>query len=257
MQPKALDYFTEFFYNSILSGPKTHIINALSNTITTTLSPVERALSASVEQGLARLQGRQVERFFAEVPADVFGAIQGIDEGVQSAIYVFKNGISPAQATKWEFRPRAFQGVSGRIINAPSTTLEAADVLNRSINYRAALNATIIRAAKVEGLKGKLLAERIAELKLSPTAPIMKEANRIAEYRLFRQEAGNVISHLMAFRDSFPPLRFVIPFLRTPTNLVKFGLERSPVGLMNPKLWRNIVGKNPEASDQIARIFLG
>lgn len=257
MKPKAMDYLTEIYYNSILSGPKTHIINGLSNMITTALSPVERGVAAVVERGLAPLQGRQVERFFSEVPADTIGAIQGIQEGLQNAAYTLKNGFSPAQASKWEFRPRAFQGTIGRVINAPSTALEAADALNRSINYRAAFNASVIRQAKKEGWTGQELLNRIADLKASPSVGILKEADRIAEYRLFRQEPGEVMAKFMALRDSYPAFRFVVPFIRTPGNLLKFGLERTPAGLFNPKLWRNIAGKNPEASDQIGRIFLG
>ena len=44
--PKLNDYIVELFYNSILSGPKTHIVNAVSNALTAIGSPVERVAAA-------------------------------------------------------------------------------------------------------------------------------------------------------------------------------------------------------------------
>ena len=256
-KPKFWDYIMELYYNSILSGPKTHIINALSNTITTAISPVERFGGAVTESVLARLQGRARQRFFGEVMPDAVGAIEGMNEGVRSALSTMKHGFSPTQATKYEFRPRAFKGKLGRVINFPSTALEAADAMNRAINYRAALNATAVRTAKAEGLTGQVLLDRIADLKMNPSAELTAEASRVAEYRLFRQPAGTITTKVMALRDAVPGLTFVIPFLRTPVNIAKFGLERSPAGLLNPRLWRNLAAKNPEAADQLARVFMG
>ena len=256
-KPGFWDYVMELFINSILSGPKTHIINELSNIALMVGSPVERFTAAGIERGLAPLQGRKVARFFAEVPTDAFGAIEGIPEGIAGGLSTLKNGITPTQASKWEFRRTAFKGKLGRVIRAPGTALEAADTMNYAMNYRAALNANILREAKVQGLRGTALVERVAELKAAPTEALMKEAARIAEYRLFRQPPGAITTQLLGLREKVPPLKFVIPFLNTPINLFKYGLERSPVGMFNPSLWRNLAAKNPAASDQLARVFLG
>lgn len=256
-KPKAGDYLTELWINSILSGPKTHLVNSLSNMANAAMSPIERGIAAAVDVPLSRLQGRSRARFFEEVSADISGALSGIDEGVRAAVTTLRNGITPAQASKWEFRPTAFKGVKGRIIRAPGTALEAADSLFYSINHQAALNANIVRQAKTEGLKGSALVDRIADLKLNPTQTILKQSADMAEYRLFRKEPGKVVASLMAARDSVPGARFVVPFLRTPANLLQFGLERSPIGVLNPSLWHNLANKSPEAADQIARIFVG
>ncbi len=256
-KPKAMDYLTEIFYNSILSGPKTHIVNSLSNMLTSAISPLERGGAVMAEKVLAKLQGRAAERFWREVPADAVGAYQGIKEGVIAGLYTMKNGFNPAKASKWEFRPHAFKGWVGRLINVPSNALEAADAMNYAINYRGAINALATRTAKIEKLSGNAFTSRVADILSNPSKSLMDDANRIAEYRLFRQEPGKFTSHLIALRDTVPGLQFVIPFLRTPINLVKFGLERSPVGIINPSLWRNLAKKNPAAADQIARIGMG
>ncbi len=261
-KPHFFDYVTELYYNSILSGPKTHIVNSLSNTANALLSPIERLVSALVDLPLAKIQGRERARFLDEVPADIAGAWRGIPEGFRQFAYVVKNGISFDQATKWEFRPKAFKGKLGAVIGIPSRLLEAADAMMKAVNQRAALNAEAMRIANKENLHGGLFEERVAELISSPTEDMLREANKIAEYRLFRAPPGKFGQTLMTARDAidikgFRPLRFVIPFIRTPYNLVKYGLERTPLGYLNPELWRNLSQKNPEASDQIARATIG
>jgi len=256
-KPKFGDYVMEFWINSILSGPKTHIINSISNTLFAAMSPVERGLAAIVDVPLARLQGRAGQRFLREVPADAAGALFGIPEGVRAGLRTLRDGITPAQASKWEFRRTAFPGVAGRVIRLPGTLLEAADSFFYAINYRAALNSGIIRQARSEGLRGAKLVERIADLKMNPAADLISRAAGTAEYRLFRAEPGKIMRGFMSLRETIPGGRFVLPFLRTPGNLLAAGLERSPLGLANPSLWRNLATKSPEASDQIARLLLG
>lgn len=256
------DYLTEIFYNSILSGPKTHIVNSISNTVNALFSPVERFVSALVDMPLSKIQGREQARYLTEVPADIFGAVKGIPEGFRQFAYVIKNGISLDSASKWEFRPKAFKGKTGAVINMPSRFLEGADQLMKAINQRAALNAVAHRIAKSEKFPGAAFDERVADLLSNPTLEMLEESNKVAEYRLFRQIPGKFGQTLMNLRESidikgFKPLRFLIPFIRTPMNLVKYGLERTPLGFVNPKLWENIGKKSPEAADQIARATIG
>ena len=256
-KPKASDYIMELWINSILSGPKTHIINSISNASYAMMSLPERAMAAAVDLPLSKLQGRPVARFFEEVPADAYGAVSGISEGVRAAAKTMRDGFTPAQASKWEFRRTAIPGLPGRIIRMPGTALEAADSLFYSINYRAALNAGAVRIAKTERLKGADLVARIADLKLDPPQSLIAQATKDAEYRLFRSEPGSIAQGFMSLRDKIPGGRFILPFLRTPANLLGAGMERSPLGLLNRELWHNLATKNPEASDQIGRIILG
>jgi hypothetical protein len=265
-QPKLMDYVNEIFINSILSGPKTHMVNVITNNINTLMSPLERGVSSVIERGLSKLQGRTAERFLAEVPEDILGAIEGIPEGTKGFLQTMRSGVSPSDASKWEFRVPAFKGKLGRVINFPTTALGAADNLNYSINYRQAFNAEALRLGKSMGKTGDDLVDFIAETKINPPADMVEKASEIANYRLFRGEDNGLASILYKFRDwgfevpkvgKVTPLKFVIPFVRTPVNLFKYGLERSPLGFFNPKLIENIAKKSPEAADQIARAFIG
>ncbi len=266
-QPKAMDFINEIFVNSILSGPKTQMVNAVTNMVNTAMSPLERGTAAAIEKGLAKIQRRPVERFFAEVPEDVFGAMSGIPEGLQGFGKTLKTGISPTAISKYEYRPSAFTGKVGRAVNLPVTVLEAADNLNHNINFRQAFNAEILRRGKIKGLKGDALVDFIAQTKGNPPADLIQKASEVAEYRLFRAEGKNGIADVLyKFRDwgfeipgagKVTPLKFVLPFVRTPVNIAKYGLERSPLGFFNPGLIRNLAAKDPQAADQLARAFIG
>lgn len=261
MSVKWGDYMTELFYNSILSNPKTHVVNFASNTLTAVLSPFEKGVAALVEVPLALIQRRPRERYFGEVAQEIFGVLRGIPEGARAAFKMLKSGQTIEQLSKWEQRTEAFKGKLGTVIKIPTRLLEAADVFGRGINRMMALRAQAYRVASKEGLKGEKFVARLNELMMNPTEEMLEEASRIAEYRLFRQEPGTVVSKLMKLRDAevwgIEPLRFVIPFLRTPANLVKFGLERSPLAALNYKMWANAARKSPEAADQIARWVMG
>jgi hypothetical protein len=100
-------------------------------------------------------------------------------------------------------------------------------------------------------------ADEAADLLLNPTPDLMAKASDVSEYRLFRQDPGAVMGAYMNLRNKAPVLRFVTPFITTPTNLLKYGLERSPAGWLNPNLWKNLASKSPEAADQIARAGIG
>ena len=256
-KPGMWDYLTEIWINSLLAGPMTHARNFISNMATAAISPVERGFAAAVDLPFSKIQGRQVERFFREVPADAFGAMSGINDGLKAGLYTITHGgVRPGDASKIEFQ-HAWGGVTGNVIRIPSTMLEASDALWSSINYRAALSAEALRTARKEGLSGSALVDRVAELTTNPTDALIKSAKAQADYRVFRAPAGEWTKAIMNAREKIPPLRFIIPFLRTPANLMKFGIERSPLGLLDPSLWRNVKAGDAAASDQIGRALMG
>ncbi len=261
-KPGFWDYAHAWYINSILSGPMTHIRNAASNVVMTATSPIERGVAAGVEAVVAPLQGRQRERFFSEAPADVVGALNGVADGVRAALITMKDGISPTQASKWEGMKRIPSGPGGinRVWTAPTTMLEAADAFNYKVNFSAALYAGAQRMARTEGRKGASVAQRVQELIDNPPSRLVEQADKTAEYRLFRAKPGEWTQGFLDLRNKFPPAKFVIPFLRTPANLLKMGIERSPAALLNygeEGIWRNLMEKNPEASDKIARMLMG
>jgi hypothetical protein len=76
------------------------------------------------------------------------------------------------------------------------------------------------------------MANRIADLINNPTSDISRtiyaKAREESLYRTFNKPLGEFGNSIMRLRDKVPGLKYVIPFIRTPANIAKFTLERTP-----------------------------
>lgn len=249
------DKILEYWYNSILSSPTTHLVNTISNAATSLLSPVEKAFVAAADIPVSKLQGRARERFFGEAGADLLGARQGFVEGLRKALQIIRKGYTMEDVAKLELRrPQAIGGKVGTAINLPSRALVAEDAFFKSINYSADLYSKAYRLASQAGLKGEALSKKVAELIANPTDELMQGAKKMADYRVFQKEPGKFTAAILNAREKLPFKlgSFISPFIQTPSNLLKYGLERTPAGAVTA------IGKTgAEVSDQLGKSFMG
>ena len=258
LKPNWWDYPLEIFINSILSGPRTHIVNVGSTALYSAKEPFDTFVAALIDMPLSRMQGRKQAFFMGEALAELKVAGQGFKDGFRSFLKTVKTGIPAAEdIDRLEVRPNAFTGKTGRVINAPTNLLSAEDQALYSVNYAMAKAKLAYRKTMQMGLRGKNADTAFKDIYTDPLGDIGKQADALAKERLFRREAGKTTQSLMSLRDSFVPLKFLLPFIRTPINLAKVGLETSPLGLLNPKLMKNLATKNPEAAAQLAKAISG
>lgn len=247
---KKSDKVFEVFLNSILANPITQIVNAGSNTL--------RALyQVPIKYYQATLSP---EVTFKEANHYALGLAMGLDEATKKLWFVLKNGLSPEESSKVEFRVPAIKGITGEVVRTPTKLLGAIDEMFKIISGTAELNAQAYRAAAKEGLKGKKLLKRFAELKADPTRGIMDAVKRRQLDVTFQQELDSVSKHLLVLRDKVPGARYIIPFIKTPLNLFKEAIALSPVGLvgMGKKLYRGTYKfKSPQQAEDLAKATLG
>lgn len=256
-KPDFWDKLHYYWMNSILSGPLTQARNIVGNASASLYAPVQRLGAAAIEQPLAAIQGRQAQRFWQEAPASVAGLVQGIPEGVKGALTTLRTGISPRAAAKLEVRPQPIKGAAGRVIGAPVTALGMMDEFFSAINYRSSLNANAVRMARSEGLKGEALSNRIADLVNDPPPNLMQKSTDQAEELVFRGDPGDIAHWLVSGRQKVPGLRYILPFVNTPANLLKYGVKNSPLGLLDSGAWRKALAGNPEGADELAKGVMG
>ena len=67
--------------------------------------------------------------------------------------------------------------------------------------------------------------------------PMMEEAERAAKRETFQQELGPTAQSMQSFLRNNPLFQFIIPFYRTPINITKETLTRTPLGMLST--WRN------------------
>lgn len=254
------DKFLEVWINGLLSGPQTHGVNIASNSLVASMSIVEQQV-AGVIGTVRRLRPGAAEEGveLGEGAARAFGSIRGLVEGLPLAAKAFRTEV-PGDLTKLDVpRQQAIGGITGKIIRVPGRLLQGADEFFKSVGYRQELNTLAYRQATTEGLTGANKSRRISELTNEPTADMIKIARESARVQTFTNELGRFGKSLTSLIDAAPlgTGRIIVPFIRTPTNIVKFAAKRSPLGIASKGIRDTIKKGGPEADLALARIATG
>lgn len=265
MKPGASNMVMEAWINALLSGPQTHAVNAVSNTLTNIMQIPERALAAGF--GAFR-KGEKVA--FSEPIAMAFGTRQGLRDGVRAALQSFKTGEALDDLTKIEMtRYRNITGenlglsgaagkavdVAGDFIRLPGRFLQSADEFFKGIAYRQEISALAVRKAAQEGAQDSSV--RIADLLANPTDDMMEAAHKAAQYVTFTKPVGRVANAIITATNEHPYLKLIMPFVRTPVNILKFAGERTPLAVFS-KAVRSEMAKGGVARDMaLAKMSMG
>lgn len=262
-KPTWKDKLVELWYNSLLSGPQTHAVNILSNTITASAQPFEHLAAAgigAVRSGISRMRGKgDVDRvLMSEVGPRVVGLTQGAAEGLKAFKYTLRTGEVADQVTKVESaRQEAISGIKGKIIRVPTHLLSAEDEFFKATARRMEVAGLAVRKARAEGLKGDALQKRIAELTSNPTPDMVEQSMDYARYLTFQRPLGPTMQHVMAITQNQPWLKLFMPFVRTPANILKFGIERSPFAPMLKEVRNDIAAGGAKRDLAAAKMALG
>lgn len=243
-KPGWLDKLVELRINMILSNPPTHVVNMVSNTLTALGQIPEHAIAAgvgSVRQAFGRKAGSNaaIDRVAgSEIGARAFGLLQGINEGMAQFARTLRTGEPSDFISKVEgHMDRAIGGKLGSVVRVPTALLSAEDEIFKAMARRMELAGLAARTAAKEGLKGEAATARRAELLANPTPEMMDRAFDHGRYLTFQRPLGGIASKVSMLTRDYPALKFIVPFVRTPTNLLKFAVERSPAATVL-KEWR-------------------
>lgn len=273
IKPSTLmEKIEEYWYNSVLSNTATHVVNSTSNLAASLMSIPEKIVAGTLDatgDAASKLMGKAYkrDRYAAEAAGEAAGFVGGIKNGLRRMVHVLRNGISESEASKLEIgRGQAIKGPIGNAINIPSRALAAEDEFFKAVNYEMDLNAQATRMAKAEGLTGPEYHLRVANLTNDPTPQMIAKAMEAAKYKTFQTESA-LAQQLTRLRDivkvkiplvgEFKPLRFIIPFIQTPVNVVKYGLERSPLGLVSAAQKAATGASKGEVLDSASRAIVG
>ena len=269
-KPTLMDYVYEFWYNSILSGIPTHLVNIGSNTLWMSFQVPQRVLSGSVDALITRFNGKKRSRYVNEIIPMMAGMKEGFKKGKKRAKEVMKTGQIPIELdTKWDLELGSSQGAWARspsefmrnlapYVSVVGRALRAMDVWANSIAFDADINAQAKRIANQEGLKGKAAQDRETELRREPSNDMVENAKSFAKYTTFMDNPGEIAKRVSDLRSKVPFFRFVVPFVNTLANITKRGYEFVPgLGLMKRKSLQGKGQYQDSASDIIAKQVVG
>ena len=259
--PKLREYFYEYWYNSILSGIPTHVVNTVSNTAWQLWQLPHRALTSGVDKVVSTLSGKARTRFINEMVPMFAGMKTGAKRGIGKAYEVVTKGKIQEAESKWaleigsslgawERSPNAAVRGVGKFLTIPTKALRGMDVLANSIAYDSQLNALARRSANLKGMTKATRGAFEDTFRKNPPDWAHKEAMEYAKYSTFMDDPGWFSTAIIKLRNKVPGGRLVIPFVNTIGNLFKRGIEMTPgLGLTLAK------GQNP--SEVIAKQIEG
>lgn len=311
-----LDMTTEYWINSILSGPRTQAVNLLGNALTQLLGTAEMAagavLSGNMPLAKAALASWADSALWRE-------ALSAVGKTLVTGREVLDVGSRTMETSRQaigesiDFDPlgkgsksidRNFINTLGTVVNLPARGLLTGDELFKQLAFRRAarlkagmeaINSGISdskgiakyvenKLSKVVTVSGQVMSEealireatkqadklglvgqkfakkRAAHIKKYVDDNFDEDASNLAAYALEEAkyfthtrelEEGTLGKGIQNLTKNFAFARFVLPFVRTPSNLLSFALERSPLGFpyripgTNKKL--NVPGLRSEA----------
>lgn len=234
------DMLLEVWINGLLSGPTTHMVNLTSNAMVNLWAVPDRMLAV----GFGKIFPGQNEVATGEVVEMLYGMANGYKDGLKLGWKALRTGEAIDPLTKLEIRKqKAISGENldlvgpagravdflGETIRLPGRFLTAGDELFKSVNYRMELQALAHRQARQEGLDGRNLASRITEIVNDPPAQIVEDATQFARVQTFTNQLGETGRAIQNVSNSHPAAKLLLPFVRTPTNIMKTVGVKSPL----------------------------
>ena len=267
--------FYQAWINGLLSSPKTHMVNVLSNSLASVWAIPENYLAAGMSKafydgeidageaaarafGLAKgvrdavlLTARGQKAANMEGVADLFETFTKADIDHENHISAQAFGLDPSGGIGYGI------DLLGRAINVPSNLLAKEDTFFKAVNYRMELHTLAYRTAAGEGLEGQEMASRMADMMLNPPADLKAEALEAAHYRTFTSPLGERGQAFTNFVNKVPGARFVVPFIRTPINIMKYTFARTPLAYASAKIRADIAAGGARAATAHARVAVG
>ena len=255
-KPRFRDQVFEAWVNGLLSGPQTHATNILSNTAMQLWTIPEHA-TAALLGSLTRKPGRV---YMEEVPARVAGFVKGAKDGIKMAAKTLVTGEPSDPRVKIEqAQRRAIPGPLGEVVRTPGRFLMAEDEFFKAMGRRMEMHGLAARQASDEGLFGRVHAQRVNELMDNPTEEMLEKSKLAGEILTFTNKLGRAGNAWLNFRRDVPGMAVVMPFVRTPVNLIAAATRRTPLSPILGDVRRDLRGKNGQAAKNLAqaRIIMG
>lgn len=270
---RSHDAVLEYWINGLLSGPKTHLVNTLSNTGVIGQVLLERAFAGRLGVLLGD-QGVEV----GEAMAAVHGIKSSFRDALRNAAKAFREnqsgfGIGKVEiarepaiaATNFGLRNESFAGRAvdalGNIVRVPGRALMAEDEFFKTIGYNMELHAMAFRQATREARQGVIeqsaVKDRIFEILQDPPDNIKLSGVDAARYQTFTAKGSTLAQGLQRVLGKVPAGRYFLPFVNTPDNILRFTFERTPLAPLMKQFRDEIAAGGARQQMALSRLAIG
>ena len=248
---KFVDFIDKLRYTNMLSSPKTHIVNIASNLIQTAVQPVRRSIAGTYDWAIAGLTKRERRQFASEAPVFAKKTLSSVPKAWKATLDSLSG---KKEITNLDIKNIPSGNKFMQAYSFPLRVLEAGDVFFRTLTREAETAALTLRSKKMG-------------TKVDPVA-IAKEAEDFAKEVIFRAELkkqgqGWMLNGIDAITGQINqmkrsqsnvvswPTKIIAPFIQTPMNILKQGIEYSPLE------FANMIKSKGNVPDQLAKATIG
>lgn len=287
---KTSDVIVEIWINSILSSIPTHMVNIVGNSGFMMYRAGETAVAGGIGKIRQSITGSK-DRVLAD---EALVELNAMKNASLNALIVAGRTLRTEEASdlasKIDVRNRRAIGTTGdpkeilnqvrngditsALVNTVGTYMRmggrfliAEDEFFKAIMYRSSLE----RTAHVRGRQtydqaiasGKTVEEagemaQVEQIRIleEPPQDVVESAQAFAREGTFQGDLDGVMAKAQGF-SQYPIVKLFVPFLKTPTNIMKETLKRSPVMLAHPSFYRRIAAGGREADTAMAQVGTG
>lgn len=285
------DIWFATWINGLLSSPVTHAKNIAGNALFGMWQIPERLTSSILGKGRSVVTGNQDYIQLNEVMDHAIATITSSKDAFRLAKKAFVTNTPTDPVTKLEMTKigrddfnlnfgdsTLGSGMSdgvkylGNVVTIPGRTLMAEDEFFKAVGYRSELTALARRegnrkyneliASGVDADKARIQSTNyMADLLVNPTDELHEAATKQARTVTFTAELESGYKFLNQAINKelygIPLLKLYFPFVRTPSNIIKETLSRTPVALATPSFYKAIKAGGIEADQAVAKMTLG
>lgn len=270
---KGTKVFVENFISSILSGVKTQIVNTSGAALRLGMDIPDTMVASVIGKAMPDSQ----EKILAdEALAKLFGMVNGFQDALQTGWKVAKTaepygGIDKLdmmhqKAISSEYLGFEQDSVAGKVVDTYGTIVRAplervmggVDGFFKVIAERSQLAGLAYRKAAQSGLTGEEASKYLSDLMQNPTPDMIKEMENFALDVTFQKPLGETGQAFQNVVNKSPALKMFVPFIKTPTNLMKQAyLERTPLGMFSQQYKDDIAAGGARAQMARAKMVNG
>ena len=255
----------EWWINMLLSSPITHVKNFGAAGLTT-FAEIPVGLTAAT-YGTARrtLTNYEGGITYGDVYAKAFGQLMSMGEALGAAGHAYRTGKPEIAGSKLTVGPgvnagRRTPAISGEAFGAsgwagdfidvigsattmwrlPTRALEFEDTFWKVAAQRGSLWEQAWREARTRGLKGEEASNFMSEFMFNPPAAAIKDADDLARKVTLQDFLENTPGREIQKLARWGPMRWFVPFIKTPYNALTFAVEHSPLAFWT-KRYRDAV----------------
>lgn len=281
---QGLDGVYELYVNSILSGPITHAVNIGSNAILTTWLPTQQFVEGA--SAFARRDFDKASADFAKGRKMFAGLMEGVgdmfrlygkenrgkgmtglgyDKSIDIAAEKLKARHKPAIGMEGDDLLAGAVNKLGAFVRLPGNVLQEEDKWFKMIHYRMHTNSAAMEKAMMHNASngGKMTRQQIGNMynfhRINPDQLAIDTAKDLGEYYTFTNQLEKHGRKGSSWIRGTPGMRYMFPFINTPTNIVKMGLNHGMYGNLTKDL-KVALGKGVPAAERdaaIAKIAMG